>query len=100
MNYQAIVIAFLFGVVATLGLIKLWRTLRGHINHLSEQVNQLVAKVEALEQAGPERLPFKSRTEIENGIAALNYLLFQARLDEDAIENAIAHFQKARNLKR
>jgi len=97
MNYSAIILAFLFGVLATLGAFLLVRYFKTRMDNLSAQVSELVEQIKELQQDGPQKLPFKSRSEIENGIAALNYLLFNSRLDQDAIENALAHLLKARN---
>jgi len=97
MNFVAIIIAFLFGVLATLGMARLWKEYKRNINNLSSQVTELVDQVKEMQQAGPQRLPFKSRNEIENAIAAINYLYFDRKLENEAIENALAHLLKARN---
>ena len=97
MNYLVVIIAFLFGVLATLGLLRLKREYVRRMDNLSAQVKELVDQLKEKEQVGPARLPFKSAQEIENGIAALNWLLIQARQDQDAVQNAINHLLAARN---
>lgn len=69
----------------------------GGVGGLLFVVLSLRRRVQQLEQAGPPKLPYKSRDEIENATAALNYLLLQSRLDQDAIENARSHLLRARD---
>ena len=80
------IIIFLCGFLAGGGVVGLFFT----INSMRRRLNEL-------ERSGPKKLPYKSRDEIENAIAAINYLYFDRQLENDAIENALAHLRKARN---
>ena len=54
-------------------------------------------RISALEAAQAKHLPFRSADEIENGIAALNYIVFDEDLKRERIQNALAHLQNARS---
>lgn len=56
------------------------------------------ARISALEAVDAKRhLPYPAADAIEDGLAALLPILYDDDLKRDRINNAIAHFQKARN---
>jgi hypothetical protein len=59
-------------------------------------IRDLKKRITALEDANAKHLPFVTAEEIEHGIGALLPMLFEEDLRHERIENALAHFQRAR----
>jgi hypothetical protein len=61
------------------------------------EIKCLRERIKALEVSQAKHLPYKTANEIEDGISALLPLLFEEETTHERIQNALVHFQRARN---
>lgn len=62
------------------------------------EIKHMRERIAALEAAdGKKHLPYQAAEQIEDGLAALNYIIFDDDLQRERIQNAVAHFQAARS---
>lgn len=81
-------------VVTLLSIVVLILVIREFISGLA-RFQHLEKRVDDLEKANRQRLPYKSFEEILNGMAALDVLERETDFKQNVIANAKAHFSKA-----
>ena len=67
------------------------------IGRLSAELKNMRQRIANLEGAQAKHLPYKTAEELENTIAALLVAKFKLDFNQEIIDNALAHAQKARN---